>query len=104
MDEQIERDTHFAGFAKLLRDELNEAWKQYRRNLAIISYEEYSQDILQIITRRAYDLAVFLFESADPLHFDMKRASHERPGEGIYDYHQLVKQLPDMPELPHEPD
>lgn len=60
------RDTHFAGFATLLTQELNEAWDRYRENTWSTSYEEYFQGVQQLIARRAYDFAFHVLSSASP--------------------------------------
>jgi hypothetical protein len=61
-----ERDSHFAGFATLLIQELDEAWNHYRENTWIASYEEYFQGVQHLIACRAYDFAFHVLSSASP--------------------------------------
>ena len=105
-----DRDTKFAGFAKLLQDELNDAWEHYMHNLASISSEEYFQEIHQIIARRAYDLIEHV-QSQFPIAFhpggvrgiissvaDMQQwPEHERFATALADLAKIHEKIHRMP-------
>lgn len=93
-DEQpTERDTHFAGFAKLLWDELLKA-NETADMAGYIDANESTDptdptNYLQIIAQRAYDLAYHFIESG-----------YARRGTFRGEVHQSVKMLPDLTEWP----
>ena len=65
-----ERDTHFAGFAKLLWDELEDLKDNMEPDFSYQSYERFAQ---KFISRRAYDL----------VHYTLLQAVANRPT-GLY--------------------
>ncbi len=82
-----ERDTHFAGFANLLDEEIEAALE----NIAEFSFvpDAISDDIKHIIAQRAYDLAYHFVESA-----------YEHRGTFRGEINASVQMLPDLTEWP----
>ena len=84
MNENIERDTQFAGFAKLLFDELPEQNSDFHPN--------WEEETMKIIARRAYDLAVYVIHMHTAI---------ERPGM-VFTPADILREMPDMTALPEE--
>ncbi len=88
-EQNTERDTHFAGFAKLVGEDI-------ASNMGIIfdvAYkpeEEYIDAICQIIARRAYDLAFHTLMNTSPAWLD------------VLDPSEWVGRIPDMTAWPEE--
>ena len=88
-----ERDTHFAGFAKLLWDELMQA-----NGLGYIFVDEDKHDdgidptnYRLLIAQRAYDLVFHTIMNIDPYHLDALSTE------------EIPARIPDMTEWPVEP-
>jgi hypothetical protein len=92
-----ERDTHFAEFAKLLWEELVRANEQDDMsgfidvNAGDIDDEE-QQRYRAIIARRAFDLAVHVLYTANPIDLDRANSVED-----------IVDHLPDMASFPEQP-
>ncbi len=84
MNENIERDTQFAGFAKLLFDELPEQNSDFHPN--------WEEETMKVIARRAYDLAVYVIHMHTAI---------ERPGM-VFTPADILREMPDMTALPEE--
>ena len=93
MSEQSERDTHFAGFAKLLYDELGALDTYAIRNWN--DYTSFDVRAKELIAQRAYDLLYFLLDNA-PLHSGSFDVGYGTPGE----IDETIERLPDMNEWP----
>jgi hypothetical protein len=82
-----ERDTHFAGFAKLVVDELERNWliPGHPSVIPIIK-----KDMAKIIAQRAFDLACHtLYETGYGL-------------DKFYILERIIEQVPDLTEFPKE--
>jgi len=85
------RDTQFAGFAKLLWEELLELRGRGYIDVANdMMDEEWNAEYRQIIARRAYDLVGHALENIDPN--DLDRLSPD----------ERVLKMPDLTEWPEE--
>lgn len=87
-EEQTPRDTHFAGFAKALWNELLANTRTFHSD-----YEESQQTIL---ARRAYDLVVHFLRHTTPV-----SGSTIKKYQGMT-IEEIANAIPDMPELPKE--
>ncbi len=90
MNENIERDTQFAGFAKLLWEEDLEI------ALGLVGLEiknkNFHAHIQKIIARRAYDLAVYVIH----MHTAIERLGM------VLTPADVLREMPDMIECPEE--
>ena len=89
MSENTERDTQFAGFARLLWDELPDVPEDH---VELSVYDAWSDACEQIIARCAYDLAVYVIHMHTAI---------ERPGM-VFTPADILREIPDMIECPEE--
>ncbi len=86
-----ERDTHFAGFAKLLWDELVRANSHGYIDVNIDDDPIDPTDYLTLIARRAYDLAIYLYEFVPQL-----KAMYP----DVLTVQDVIKYIPDLTSWP----
>src|SRR5260221_7211800 len=97
MSEQNERDNHFAGFAKLLNDELLEDEANRALRGRVVPYDEIHQAIAlareereRFIARRAYDLVLISIKEASANDLEYVSAQEK------------MQYIPDMTAWPEE--
>ncbi len=90
-----DRDTHFQGFANLLYQELSELEGSHETVISEYRNKYDKQEIVRLITQRAYDLVYFLLDKA-PYHSGSFDTGWGTPSE----IHETIERLPDLTEWP----
>ena len=80
LSEQTERDTHFAGFARLLWDEFENLGHRLPLDFNFTP-DNWTREVQKIIARRAYDLMAHAIEYIKPEVYEGHSATWESAGD-----------------------